>query len=482
MSDISFVRSKIICLPFINFPPSQYDTIHTALVLAVEKCKTSNQTTFVTFDQPLYAKAQEIVANNPTFTGVIVRLGGFHLLMSFLGAIGYIMAGSGLKDIFATIYAENSVEKMLAGHAYARAVRAHMLCHLALAHIILETLELTDNDRTTMDQLLGHLSATSIIRADENEEFKVVTQKFKEALTQLEGKGPTAKLWVQYFQMVTLMKHFIEAERMGNWQLHLDTVQRMLPYFHASGHYHYAKSAHLYLQEMLNLEEKMDPTEYHKFTTEGFFTIRRTDKFWSGIWSDMTIEQTLMRMMHSCGGLTRGRGISDSVLALWTLGMLNLHNVCDAIEEYCNVHLDSSEQHVDARTSRIARDNEDLKKLLDWLAQHDPFPEIDSLLSISTGIVGGENITCHMSREKGFDGMQDMVSKYENFESIKFKSKDKVMPLIAVNSSIKVGEETIAINPLMIFQRMCIAKKSDQELKNFLKFELAPFPSFVTFL
>lgn len=114
-ADKPFQRSKIMYLPFINFPPSQFDTIHTALLFAVEKCKMSNyKTCFVTFDQPLYAKAEEIVANNPKFANFIVRLGGFHLLM---GSIGYIMAGSGLKEIFSAIYAENSVEKMLAGHA-----------------------------------------------------------------------------------------------------------------------------------------------------------------------------------------------------------------------------------------------------------------------------------------------------------------------------------------------------------------------------
>lgn len=74
-----------------------------------------------------------------------------------------------------------------------------------------------------MEQLIGHLDKSTILRADENEAFKVVATKFKEALTKLENNGPTAKLWVQYFQMITLVKQFIEAERMGNWQLHLDT-------------------------------------------------------------------------------------------------------------------------------------------------------------------------------------------------------------------------------------------------------------------
>lgn len=381
-----------------------------------------------------------------------------------------------MKDIFSTIYAENSVEKMLAGHAYARAIRAHMLCHLALAHVILESVEFTDEDRDVMQQLLGNFDKSTILMADENEAFMDVATKFKEALAKLENYGPTAKLCIQYFQMVTLVKHFIEAERMGNWQLHLNTVQRMLPYFHASGHFLYAKCAHLYLQSMFDLELKMDPVEYQKFTTEGLFTIRRTDKCWSGIWSDMTIEQTLMRMMHSSGDLTRGRGISDSVLAHWTLGMISLHNVCEAFENYCDIHLDTSEQHVDARASRISRDDQDLKKLLHWFSQHPAFPEINSLVCISTGVVGDATINCHLSREVGLKGLNKMVNTYENFEAIKFKRKDNVIPLLAINSSIKVGEETICLNPLMLFQRMCIAKKSEDEIKDYLKYELAPFP------
>lgn len=51
--------------------------------------------TFVTFDQPLYVKARDIVSAkgaDSDFRNVIVRLGGFHLLMSFLGSIGFYLS------------------------------------------------------------------------------------------------------------------------------------------------------------------------------------------------------------------------------------------------------------------------------------------------------------------------------------------------------------------------------------------------------
>lgn len=65
--------------------------------------------------------------------------------------------------------------------------------------------------------------------------------------------------------------------------MHLRSIQQMLPYFHVSGHFLYATSPHMYLQDMIQLETIMDPVEYEKFTKQGFFTIRRTDKFWSGV-------------------------------------------------------------------------------------------------------------------------------------------------------------------------------------------------------
>ena len=54
---------------------------------------------------------------------------------------------------------------------------------------------------------------------------------------------------------------FIRAEWTDNWELHLHCVRQMLPHFHAAGHIAYAKSAHLYTQQMLELPHKMPAEE-----------------------------------------------------------------------------------------------------------------------------------------------------------------------------------------------------------------------------
>ena len=81
----------------------------------------------VTFDQPLFIKAYGIVEAH--HFSIFVRLGGFHLAMSFLGSIGYLMEGSGLRE---------AVNHMMSGHAYSRALRGHTMVIPALMMIILE--------------------------------------------------------------------------------------------------------------------------------------------------------------------------------------------------------------------------------------------------------------------------------------------------------------------------------------------------------
>ena len=114
-----------------------------------------------------------------------------------------------------------------------------------------------------------------------------------------------------------------------------------------------------------------------------------------------------------------------------------------------------------------------MTKIAEWLSQHNPFPQVDSLLSINSGVVGDETLNCHMAQEIGAAAIAKTVGN--NFDSIKFKRKDAVLSLGAAKSSVKVDNLPISINPLL-FQRICIAKKSDEELKGYFKFELAPFP------
>ncbi|KAG5868451.1 hypothetical protein JTB14_037840 [Gonioctena quinquepunctata] len=124
-SEKKYAISQIIPMPFFNASPTDYNTIYTTLLRAVDKCmKVKQKTCVVTFDQPHYQKARDFISStsDPRLQSVVIRLGGFHMLMSFLGSIGYVMSESGLEESLSTIYAPLSVGKMMSGHAYSRAI------------------------------------------------------------------------------------------------------------------------------------------------------------------------------------------------------------------------------------------------------------------------------------------------------------------------------------------------------------------------
>ena len=105
----------------------------------------------ITFDQPLWLKAFNIIdAEN---LQIVCRLGGFHTLMSFLGSIGTLMSGSGLEDLFAEVYAENSVTHMISGKAIARATRAHILTESALMLLLLQEIKEQSSDTIVFEDL-----------------------------------------------------------------------------------------------------------------------------------------------------------------------------------------------------------------------------------------------------------------------------------------------------------------------------------------
>ena len=52
----------------------------------------------------------------------VVRMGGFHLPMSAIGSLGYLMNGSGLEEALQEVYGSTTVQHMMTGKAIAHAL------------------------------------------------------------------------------------------------------------------------------------------------------------------------------------------------------------------------------------------------------------------------------------------------------------------------------------------------------------------------
>ena len=91
--------SKIGYLPIIDASPTEYSTIN-AILQRSEKIAVELDLTYATlvFNEAVYAKIQHVRWKNEHFyKRFIVRLGEFHVIMSYVSAVSKLFEDGGLK-------------------------------------------------------------------------------------------------------------------------------------------------------------------------------------------------------------------------------------------------------------------------------------------------------------------------------------------------------------------------------------------------
>ena len=350
-------KSRVSMLPIIDLHATDPTALYSLLLFLKEQCKKLNiKVPCITFDQQLYIKAYEIVQSKKL--GVFVRLGGFHQLMSFLGSIGNLMDGSGLKQALETVYAPATVGHMFTGKAFSRSVRGHVLCASAVQLILIEELwsNLSPGDKEKLETYYNSNDPCIF----EGEELAVRLKDFvEEKHKDLSKSSRTSALWCSYVRYVSIIQDFIRAERTNDWNLHVLSTNAMLNLFAATGHNNYAKSTRLYLQSIAELE-KNQPEVYNEFL-KGNHTVRRTLKSWTGIWTDLSIEQILMKSLKGRAGVV-AKGITENVMHVWTKTMHRCAEITEAMDSIVSEEKPTS-KHKELFAGRVKRDNEDFQKI-----------------------------------------------------------------------------------------------------------------------
>ena len=133
----------------------------------------------------------------------VLRLGGMHTLMSFVGSVGALMGNSGLEEVLKAAF--GGVTQMLTGKNFPQNTRALRLVAEELLQPIISSAE-------------THEDLVSILEKEPT-------------------KSRTAKVWVEnLIKHVLMMKMiYVRAEREAEWSLHLWAMQQMITYFFAAG-------------------------------------------------------------------------------------------------------------------------------------------------------------------------------------------------------------------------------------------------------
>ena len=300
-----------------------------------------------------------------------------------------------------------------------------------------------------------------------------------DGLQHQEGKDSrTGKLWTEYIKMVRLVLLFIRAERCGDWEMHLYCIAKMIPVLHAGGHTAYAKSSRLYLDQMRRLPTLMNAEAYKKYTSDGYWTIRRSNRFWSGNFTDQSIETILMRMLKSRGGMAHGRGVTSSTMAKMVHIIPKTVPICESLEDFTGIHSSSTDQHQDLRPSPVARDRLHFVKFKNFISEHSPFnykaEHKDSLVCISNGFVAPKSANPDHAFELGEIAANSITGK--NYADVKLKRKDRVISIGAATDSVEIRDNEVEIDPMALFLRVTCFIRKPQDMKDHLTYEFSKYP------
>ena len=194
----------------------------------------------------------------------------------------------------------------------------------------------------------------------------------------------------------------------------------MLPYFAASGHNNYSKCVRLYLQESSYVCGCL-----RKAMSNRLFTIRRNPSlFWSATWTDMTIEQCMMRSGTITVGLINITN-NDAARAKWLLSVHILAQYTESLQCLTGTVTGTwSKQHREMEISRTKKDKNDVIKFLKFLTCHNPFnvDKKDVLLNIATGIIANREINIDEAVQIGKKIHQDLDdTKFIDIKFVKAK-------------------------------------------------------------
>ena len=141
--------------PVIDSDQNDHNTIYTALLQCI--VKENPNISVITFCLALWLKAVDIILSRNL--PMILRLGGFHLLKSFLGIFGAIFAGRGIRDILQLIYpGEIAADSILNGNSYDTAIRFHFLIDAAIFQHVFTLNMFTDGEFSTMERSVNNAS------------------------------------------------------------------------------------------------------------------------------------------------------------------------------------------------------------------------------------------------------------------------------------------------------------------------------------
>ncbi|CAG9771492.1 unnamed protein product [Ceutorhynchus assimilis] len=129
--------------PFVPSSPTKVGVVENSIEYCLKVAQRLNQKhVIITVDEAIYEIVYGLKKTiSEKCKNVIPRMGGFHICLNFLGALGRIMSNSGIEDLLveANILLPGTANKVIGGGKdYYKMIRAHNLVHSAVFELYWE--------------------------------------------------------------------------------------------------------------------------------------------------------------------------------------------------------------------------------------------------------------------------------------------------------------------------------------------------------
>ena len=497
VGEYEFCKSEIGYMEPIFHPITDYSTVLECIVRSVMVSQELNQAyTFVTMDLAAAKIAYDIQWENAErFSKVVINLGAFHTMCSFMGSIGKFMAGSGFEEIIieAEVCASGSIEKVMSGKHYNRAMRIHQHMNDALERMLpTEFIAKTGNDDIKNAPAIAELSASpsldNLLDAVQNDgciEFIDSYNKFKDEVRQ--GRlGKTAQYWLAYSDCVWTLMRFHRSIKENDLKSYIYSLRKLCNLLFSADHLHYARYLPVYYYQLLNLPMTHPGAE--QLLRDNGFSVARSDVPASRNAVDITIEQTINRSAKTSGGII-GFSRNKSAYHRWCLTRHKRASYVEVALDRVDMLPESADEHKSTKTSEIRRSENEVQKLVSAFGQFmNPFDidQHDSLFCLSSGKPASDSVEKDLlvyveTGEKATDNFikNRLIEKNLKFHDTIKKQNLKTFKCMATKRQLSTTQKkTVQVRAErnLLGRLLLLSQEHNLDLEKLFSYPLGPIP------
>ena len=130
---------------------------------------------------------------------------------------------------------------------------------------------------------------------------QVIKEEFETFSKTCFARSEICRHWDGILTLIGLLKDLVAADREGNWEGHLQVIEKLLPVFLMSGSINYLQYGSWYLEKTRKLPH--EHPEVYKHFQEGKFVVKTNAENFKAVAADMKLEQSIQRSKKGPGGI-----------------------------------------------------------------------------------------------------------------------------------------------------------------------------------